>query len=464
MEIRRRALAYRGAGTALAVILFCAHSGPAQSRTAPANTHSTQLETQVERLVASVEPKVVAWRRQIHANPELGNRETATAALAAAHLRSLGFDVRTGIGHTGVVGVLDTGRPGRTVLLRADMDALPGLETTGLPFASTAEAEYEGRRTPVMHACGHDAHTAMLMGASEVLSRMKAMLRGKIVVVFQPAEEGPPTGEEGGAALMVKEGALAGLHPDAAFALHVVPGPLGELRWRSRGMMTGAATLAVKLKGRQTHAALPWAGIDMASMTADILQGFNTAAARQVDLTAAPGLITIAMIHGGVRANIIPEVLEMQGTVRSLDEKNLALLKKRAEDIVASVTARYGAQGSVTFTNPYPVTYNDPGLAVRLRPALARAASGKVDDAANPMMPSEDFPHFASGGVPGLYVLLGSTPAAQDWRTAPPNHSPKFTIDEAALRVGVRAHVEVATAILRESSAADRESAASRSQ
>ncbi len=431
----------------LAGALVCAQSGVAKTAKTAAWSQ-TETESRIAKLVSSVEPKVIGWRRQIHANPELGNREVATSALAAAHLKLLGFDVRTGIGHTGVVGVLDTGRPGRTVLLRADMDALPGLEATGLPFASKVEADYEGRRSPVMHACGHDAHTAMLMGAAEVLAQLKPVLRGKIVVVFQPAEEGPPTGEEGGAALMVKEGALAGLRPDAAFALHVVPGPLGELRWRPRGILTGSSTLTVRLKGKQTHAALPWAGIDMASMTADVIQGLNTAAARQVDLTAAPGLITVATIHGGVRSNIIPEDLEMQGTVRSLDETNLTVLKKRAEDVVATVAQRYGAQGTVTFTNPYPITFNDPGLSARLRPALARAADGKIDDAANPMMPSEDFPHFATDGVPGLYVLIGATPATLDWRKAQPNHSPKFVIDEAVLRVGVRAHVEVATAIL----------------
>lgn len=436
----------------LAGALACAQAGSAKASGASASASQSDLESHIARLISSVEPSVIAWRRQIHANPELGNREVATAALAAAHLKALGFDVRTGIGHTGVVGVLDTGRPGRVVLLRADMDALPGLEASGLPFASKVEADYDGRRTPVMHACGHDAHTAMLLGAAEVLAQLKPALKGKIAIVFQPAEEGPPAGEEGGAALMVKEGALAGLRPDAAFALHVVPGPLGELRWRSRGMMTGSATLTVKLKGKQTHAALPWAGIDMSSMTADVIQGFNTAAARQVELTAAPGLITVATIHGGVRSNIIPEDLEMQGTVRSLDETNLAALKKRAEDVVASVTQRYGAQGTVTFTNPYPITFNDPGLSARLRPALARAADGKIDDAADPMMPSEDFPHFAADGVPGLYVLLGSTPPQMDWRKAPPNHSPKFVLDEAALRVGVRAHVEVATAILQDTS------------
>lgn len=424
---RRRMMA-GGAGMLAAGL--AGPAGGAWAQEAP----SEPYDARVRALVDAVNPKVVAWRRDIHEHPELGNRETRTSALVAAHLKRLGMEVRTGVAATGVVGVLRGGRSGPVVALRADMDALPVAEQTGLPFASRVTASYNGATVPVMHACGHDAHTAILMGAAEVLSAMKADLPGTVVFLFQPAEEGPPAGETGGAQRMIAEGALKDPRPDAVFGLHVFPGEPGSLVWRSGPMMAGSDRWEIRLKGRQTHGAQPWSGVDMSSMAADIVTAFNQIAARQMNVAKAPTVLTVAIMKGGMRYNIIPEDFTMAGTLRTFDEAMRTDIKARMAATVASITSRYGASGEVTFGEPNPVVINDPGLSARMRSALARASGGKINPNVDLITGSEDFSYFQRE-TPGLFYNLGAGfPKGV-------NHSPYFTVDEAVLPVGVRAQV-----------------------
>ncbi|WP_293409121.1 amidohydrolase [Phenylobacterium sp.] len=382
----------------------------------------------------ALQPKVVAWRRDIHEHPELGNREVRTAGLVAEHLKSLGYEVRTGVAHTGVVAILRGGKPGGVVALRADMDGLPVAEQTGLPFASKAVGEYNGKPTPVMHACGHDAHVAIQMGAAEILASMRDEIPGTVVLIFQPAEEGPPPGEEGGAALMVKEGVLADPKPGAIFGLHVSPGEVGAIAYRSGPMMAAADSYEIRLKGKQTHGARPWDGVDLASLSAEIVTAFNQVASRQLDVSRSPTVITVAVIQSGVRHNIIPDELMMAGTLRTFDpemrEDTIARMKKTVD----SIAARYGATGGLTMGGHVPVTANDPALTKAMAPTLAAASARPADGETGLVTGAEDFSEFQAV-IPGLYYRLGvGFPKGT-------NHSPFFTIDEAALEVGVRAQV-----------------------
>ncbi|WP_395672447.1 amidohydrolase [Phenylobacterium sp.] len=386
----------------------------------------------------TLQPKVVAWRRDVHQNPELGNREFRTSKLVAEHLKKLGFEVRTGVAKTGVVGVLKGGKPGGVVALRADMDGLPVEERTGLPFASKAKGEYNGQTVSVMHACGHDAHVAILMGAAELLASMRADIPGTVVVLFQPAEEGAPAGEEGGASVMIREGALKNPAPTAIFGLHVKPGPVGELAWRPGPMMAASDRFEVALKGKQTHGAMPWEGIDMASMTADVITAFNQIAARQVNVAKFPTVLTIGMIQGGMRHNIIPEDLQMAGTLRTFDTGMRKDVMARMAKATASIADRYGAEATLTWSGtPNPVTTNDRPLTERMKPTLMRAAPGKARDDLDYITGAEDFSYYQQQ-IPGLFYDLaaGNPPGV--------NHSPFFTIDEAALEVGVRAQALLA--------------------
>lgn len=382
---------------------------------------------------SKVQPKVVEWRRDIHQNPELGNSEVRTAKLVADHLRKLGYEVRTGVAKTGVVAVLKGGKPGGVVALRADMDGLPVKEDTGVPFASRATATYNGQTVPVAHACGHDAHVAILMGAAEVLAGMKAQIPGTVVLLFQPAEEGPPIGEEGGAPLMIKEGALDNPKPSAVFGLHVVPGEPGALVWRPGPMMAASDRYQIKLKGKQTHGASPWAGIDIASMQAEIVLAFNQIAARQINVTRTPTILTVATVHGGVRYNIIPDDFELAGTLRTFDPELRKDVMARAEKAVESIAARYGGSGKLEWGTPNPVTSNDPALTAKMKPTLSRAARGKIKDDIDFITGAEDFSYYQQK-VPGLFYDLGiGFPKGV-------NHSPFFNVmDESALEVGVRA-------------------------
>ena len=400
--------------------------------------HASDPHEVVRKAATATEKDMVAWRRDIHQHPELGNREARTAKLVADHLRALGFDeVHTGVAHTGVVGVLKGGKPGGVVALRADMDALPVEERSGLPFASKVRAEYNGAEVPVMHACGHDAHTAILMGVATVLAGMRAEIPGTVSFVFQPAEEGPPAGEEGGAKLMLKEGLWKlAKQPTAIFGLHTWPGPVGEIGYRSGGAMASADTLKIVVKGRQTHGSQPWGGVDPVVVSAQIVQALQLIPSRQLDITKAPAVVTIGTIHGGTRHNIIPDSVEMTGTLRNFDDdvrkELLARIERTAKDIASSA----GATAEVEITPYAAVTYNDPSLTARMQPTLEAAAEGKLR--AMPLvMASEDFADYQRE-IPGLYVMLGVNREGVAAGEAAANHSPEFFVNEAALVPGVR--------------------------
>ena len=399
------------------------------------SVHAAGLSSDVEGLVDAVHDKVVAWRRDIHAHPELGNREFRTAALVAEHLESLGIEVRTEVAHTGVVGVLRGGGDGPVVALRADMDALPVTEISDLPFASRVRTEYNGEEVGVMHACGHDNHVAILMGVAEVLASMRQDLNGTVKFIFQPAEEGPPAGEHGGALMMVEEGAFENPRPDVVFGLHVMPAPVGTIGWRSGGMMASADSFSIVVNGRQTHGAMPWAGIDPIVIASQIVMGLQTIPSRQLDATLSPSIVSVGSIHGGVRSNIIPESVEMTGTLRTFDARTRdrihELVRKTAEDIARAG----GATVDVDIQLGPPVTSNDPTLVQSMLPTL-RGIVGRGLVQAPRVTGAEDFSVFANE-VPGMFLFLGV--ASEDPRLVHPNHSPRFHADERGLPIGVRA-------------------------
>lgn len=397
---------------------------------------------EVEAAVQAGAPQVVAWRRDLHANPELGFAEIRTAGVVADHLRSLGLEVRTGVGRTGVVGILRGARPGRTVALRADMDALPVLEATGLPFASTATGTYMGQTVPVAHACGHDSHVAMLMGAATVLAGMKDRIEGTIVFIFQPAEEGAPPGEpKGGAALMIDDGALRDPRPEAIFGLHVVPGKAGTVFYRPRGFMAASDRVDIRLSGRQTHGAWPWKGVDVISASAQIIQTINSLTARTIDPTTTPTVFTIATVDAGLRYNIIPAEATMSGTLRTFDTAERDDLIRRARVAIDNVAETYGATAEFTIRQNAALTFNDEALSAWIAPVLAEAAGAENVNPATPATTvAEDF-SFLAREVPGVFYHLGGTADGVDPETAPPNHSPEFDVNESILPLGVKTHV-----------------------
>ena len=406
-------------------------------------SQSSRLDAEVDARAAQIEGKVVAWRRDIHAHPELSNRETRTADIVAQHLRSLGIEVRTGVAHTGVVGVLRGGKPGPVVALRADMDALPVTEEVDIPFASKVRVTYNGQDVGVMHACGHDAHTAMLMGVAEVLAGMRNDLPGTVKFIFQPAEEGAPTGERGGAELMIEEGALDDPKPSAIFGLHVFPYPAGEIRYRSGGTMASSDAFRIVVRGRQTHGALPWAGIDPIVVASQIVIGLQTIASRQIDVTAAPAIITVGAINGGVRYNIIPDTVVMIGTIRTFDTAVRNDIHNRVRRTAESIAQSAGATAQVTIDTATAVTYNDPALTESIVPTL-RAVAGTNHVGLAPMITAaEDFSRYQQR-IPGVFFFLGITPPGTDPAKVAPNHSPRFYVDEAAFPVGVRAMAHLA--------------------
>ena len=418
---------------------------------AGAQRAATALDTVAERRIAAVHAKLVAWRRDIHQHPELGNREFRTARIVAAHLRSLGLEVDTAVAHTGVVGVLRGGRPGPVVLLRADMDALPVTELVNVPFASKVKTTYNGQEVGVMHACGHDNHVAILMATAEVLAGMRAQLPGTVKFVFQPAEEGAPAGEGGGAEMMIQQGVLTDPAPNAAFGLHVWPDSVGRITVRGGGTMAATDGLRILVRGRQTHGAAPWGGVDPIVVSAQIINGLQTITSRQMDITAAPTIVTIGQINGGVRGNIIPDSVVMVGTIRTLDPSHQQDIHDRVKRTAERIAESAGATADVRISQGYPITYNDLALTQRVMPTLRRAANGKVGEA--PLVTgAEDFSYFQQK-IPGVYFFLGVTPAGTDPRTASKNHSPHFFADEAALPVGVRAMTFLALDYLRGSTA-----------
>jgi amidohydrolase len=403
------------------------------------------LAAAIDAAAAHIEAQVIAWRRDLHAKPELGNRELRTAGIVAAHLRQLGFDeVRTEVAVTGVVGLLKGARSGPVVALRADMDGLPVEERTDVPFASKERTTWNGESVGVMHACGHDCHVAILMGVASVLAGLRDRLAGSVKFIFQPAEELPPAGEEGGARLMIAEGALANPSPGAIFGLHVTSHlPTGVIGYRSGPAMASADSFKITVAGRQTHGAMPWRGVDPIVTAAQVVLGLQTIVSRQVDISREPVVVTVGAIKGGVRENIIPDSVELRGTIRTFDEEMRDDVHSRVKDTAESISRAARAGCEVCLTKNYPVTVNDAELTAAMVPTLERVAGDGQARSIGKITGSEDF-SFYQHVVPGFFFFIGITPPTQDLRTAPPNHSPLFYVDEAGLTLGLRALAQVA--------------------
>jgi amidohydrolase len=399
--------------------------------------------TKTDQMANDVRDKVIQWRRHFHQYPELSNREEKTAAKIAEHLRSLGLEVQTGIAKTGVVGLLKTNKPGPVIALRADMDALPVVERNDLPFASKEKTTFNGQETGVMHACGHDAHVAILMGVAEILSKSKNDLRGTIKFIFQPAEEGPPAGEEGGADLMVKEGVLENPKVDAIFGLHVrAMTPVGKIEYRPLGFMAASDWFTIKVFGKQAHGASPWRGIDPVVTSAQIINGIQTIVSRQTELTREAAVVTVGRINAGIRENIIPETAEMAGTIRTFDPEMQKLVHEKLKLIATNIAESAGARAEVSIVSKTPVTYNNGALMETVLPALERAAGKENVIRIPPDTGAEDFAYYQQK-VPGVFFFVGACPPTTDPAKAPSHHTPEFMMDEKSMEVGVRAMLNV---------------------
>ncbi len=400
-----------------------------------------QTRPDVDAAARKVQADVIAWRRDFHQHPELSNREARTAAMVAEQLRRLGLKPQTGIAHHGVVAIVEGGKPGPKIALRADMDALPVSEQVDLPFASRVVTEFNGQKTGVMHACGHDAHTAILLGVAEALVAMRQQLPGQVMLIFQPAEEGAPAGEKGGASLMLEEGLFKSFKPEAVFGLHVFSTlPAGTIGYRKGPFMAASDFFGVTVTGRQTHGSRPWGGIDPIVASADLIGTLQSTISRRTDISALPAVVTIGAIHGGIRNNIIPDEVKMLGTLRTFDDGQRRRIVGDMRNVIESVAHAHGAKGALEITEQpgNPVTYNDPQLTARILPSLqAVAGAGKVVE--TPLiMGAEDFSHFARQ-VPGVFFFVGATAPGIDPLAAPSNHSPLFKLDESALDLGLRA-------------------------
>ncbi|WKN42022.1 amidohydrolase [Tunicatimonas pelagia] len=396
------------------------------------------LKQQIDKKAQALEEQVINWRRDIHQYPELSNREFKTAEKVAEHLKSLGIAVTTEVAHTGVVGVLQGGQPGPVVALRADMDALPVTERVDISFASKAIGEYNGEEVGVMHACGHDTHVAILMGVAQVLSEMKDDLSGTVKFIFQPAEEGAPEGEEGGAELMVEEGVLKAPDVDVIFGLHInSKTEVNTIGYRPEGTMAGVDNLEIKIKGAQTHGAYPWAGVDPIVTASQIVMGLQTIVSRNLEIIKAPAVVTIGKIDGGVRSNIIPEEVTMIGTIRSLHPTMQRVIHRRIREIAINIGESAGAEVEVNIRKGYPVTYNDPELTAQMIGTLQDVAGEDNVFLRYPVTGAEDFSFFAQE-VPGFFFFLGGMPAGMNPEEAAPHHTPDFFIDDSGLMLGVR--------------------------
>ncbi len=395
---------------------------------------------------AEIDAKVLAWRRDIHQFPELGNREFRTSKLVADHLKKLGLDVKTGIGHTGVVAILKGGKPGPRIAIRADMDALPVTERNALPFASKQTTEFRGEKTGVMHACGHDSHTAMLMGVAEAMVDMKKDLKGEVMFIFQPAEEGPPDGETGGASAMLAEGLFKNYKPQAIFGLHVWSAlNAGQVGYRSGPAMAASDRFRIVVKGRQTHGSRPWGGVDPIVAAANIVNTTQTIVSRRMDISKLPVVVSFGAIKGGIRYNIIPDEVELIGTIRTFDEGMRQKVFAELKSIAANVAEAHGATvvSEVPDTVGNPATVNNPDLTTQSVPSLVKAAGAENVVNMSLVMGAEDFSYYANE-VPGFFFFVGATPVGQDAVNAPSNHSPEFFLDESALKVGTRSLLQVA--------------------
>lgn len=396
------------------------------------------ISAQIDQKAMAIQSKLVEWRRYIHQHPELGNREYKTGEFVTEHLKALGIEVKTGVAKTGVVGILKGGKPGPVIALRADMDALPVQERVDVPFKSTVTAEYLGQTVPVMHACGHDSHVAMLLGTAEVLSSMKNELPGTIKFIFQPAEEGPPGDEEGGAPLMVKEGVMDNPKVDVIFGLHIESNiEIGRIEYKPGAFMASSDWFTIKIKGKGAHGSKPWAGVDPIAVSASIINGLQQIVSRQMELTKAPVVITVGKITGGVRNNIIPEECTLLGTIRTLDSKMQKEVWGRIKTTVTKIAEASGATADVTIDTKTLVTYNDTSLTRIMIPSLAKATKGNVGER-EWVTGAEDFSYYGEK-APALFFYLGGMPKGNDPYKAPDHHTADFFIDDSMLNVGVKA-------------------------
>lgn len=404
---------------------------------------NSKLQVKVDQQAKEIEARVIEWRRHIHQFPELSNREVKTAAMVAEHLKNLGIEVQTGIAKTGVIGLLKSGKPGPVIALRADMDALPVTERNSLPFASKEKAIFNDQETGVMHACGHDTHVAILMAVAEILSKNKEALKGTVKFIFQPAEEGPPAGEEGGAGVMVKEGALENPKVDVIFGMHIQSiSPLGRITYRPAGMMAASDWFTIKVKGKQSHGAAPWMGIDPIAISAQIINGLQTIVSRQTELTKEAAVISVGRINSGIRENIIPEEAIMGGTIRTLDEDMRQIIHAKIKLTATKIAESGGATAEVTIENKTPVTYNDPALTEKMVGSLEKAAGKENVLRIHAVTGAEDFAFFQQK-VPGLFFFVGAMMPDQDPNTVPAHHTPDFMIDERGMLVGLKAMLNV---------------------
>lgn len=403
-----------------------------------------QMPANYESLVKSVTPRVVEWRRYIHENPELSNREVKTGQFIAEKLRSFGnIEVKSGVAKTGVVGILKGGKPGPVVALRADIDALPVTERVNIPFASKVVTEFNGQKTGVMHACGHDSHVSILLGTAEVLSKLQKELPGTVVFVFQPAEEGPPAGEEGGAPVMIKEGVLDNPKVEAMFGLHInAQTEIGKIKYKPGATMASSDWFQIKVKGKQSHGSQPWGGIDPIVVSAQIIEGLQTIVSRMSNLTKAPVVISVGRINSGIRENIIPEELTMAGTIRTLDNAMQKDVHEKIRQVATKIAEASGASAEVSIDTKTLVTFNDPQLMSRMVPSLeAAAGKGHVFET-EWTTGAEDFSFFAAK-VPSIFFFLGGMPKGMDEKKAAPHHTPDFYIDDSMLDVGVKAFCQL---------------------
>ena len=413
------------------------------SQSLGAQSDIAKLKEKAYAAAEKIETKCVAWRRDIHEHPELGNRETRTAKIIASHLRKLGIETKEGVAKTGVVGILKGGKPGPCIALRADIDALPVIERVNIPFASKQKTIYNGQEVGVMHACGHDTHVAMLMSVAEILSGMKNEIKGTIKFIFQPAEEGPPEGEEGGAALMVKEGVMDNPKVDAIFGMHIESDiEVGKIEYKPGAFMASSDWFHIVVKGKGSHGSQPWKGVDPIQVSAQIIEGLQNIVSRQSMLTKAPVVITVGKIHGGVRNNIIPEECIMDGTIRTLDNEMQKEVHEKIKLTATKIAEASGATAEVTIDTKTLVTYNTPELVKKMIPSLQSAAGIANVSEREWVTGAEDFSYYGTK-APAFFFYLGGMPKGNDPKKAPPHHTADFFVDDSGMKTGVRAFCDL---------------------
>ena len=406
---------------------------------------NAQLKQKIIQSINKVEPKCIEWRRHLHQYPELGNREFKTAKLIADHLKKLGLEVKEGVAKTGVVGLLRGGKPGPCIALRADMDALPLVERVNIPFASKEKTIYNGQETGVMHACGHDTHVAMLMSVAEILSGIKTELKGTVKFIFQPAEEGAPEGEEGGAALMVKEGVMDNPKVDAIVGLHIQSRTeSGKIEYKSGSFMAAADFFTIKIKGKASHGSQPWLGVDPIAASAQIIQGLQNIVSRESELTKAPVVITVGKIQSGVRNNIIPEECIMLGTIRTLDSAMQKDVHRKFRNTITKIAEATGAEAEIIIDTKTLVTYNDPALVKKMLPSLQNAIGANNVSEREWVTGAEDFSYYGTK-APAFFFYLGGMPKGADIKNAPPHHTPDFYVEDGAMKTGITAMCQLVT-------------------